>query len=92
MTRHFKKAGFCVALIGMAILAVAGSYDMRTFRSSPKAPDATHSVMQESHGVRRFKTPEQEKVFVNLNIVGALTFAVGATLLIIHDHLNKRDA
>ena len=88
----FKKAGFSVALLGMAILATAGAYDMRTFRSSPEAPDATHSVMQESHGIRRFKTPEQKKLFVSLNIVGAVTFAVGATLLILHSHLNKRDA
>jgi hypothetical protein len=91
MTRHFKKAGFCVALLGMAILATAGAYDMRTFRSSPEASDATHSIMQESHGVRRFKTPEQQKVFVSLNIVGAATFAVGATLLILHNRTNKRD-
>ena len=81
-----------MALLGMAILATAGAYDMRTFRSSPETSDTTHSIMQESHGVRRFKTPEQKKVFVSLNIVGAVTLAVGATLLILHNHPKKRDA
>ncbi len=92
MTRHLKKVGFCVALLGMTILATAGAYDTRTFRSSPKAPDATHSVMQESHGVQRFKTPEQKKIFVRLNIAGVAIFVVGATFLFFNKQLNKLDA
>jgi hypothetical protein len=92
MRRHLKKLGFCVALLGMAVLATAGAYDMRTFRSSPGAPDATHSVMQESHGVQHFKTPEQKTNFVRLNIAGVAIFAVGAVLLFFDQQLNKHAA
>jgi hypothetical protein len=92
MRRHLKKAGFLVALLGMAILATAGAYDMRTFRSSPRAPDATHTVMQEEHGVQRFKRAEQKKIFVRLNIVGVTVFAVGAVLLVFDKQLNKYNA
>jgi hypothetical protein len=92
MMRHLKKLGFCVALLGMATLATGGAYDMRTFQSSPTAPDATHSVMQESHGIQRFKTPEQKKIFVRLNIAGVAIFAVGAVLLFFDKQLNKHDA
>lgn len=76
----------------MAILATAGAYDMRTFRSSPRAPDAIHSVMQESHGIQRFKTPEQKQMFVHLNITGATIFGLGAVLLLLDRQLNKHDA
>ena len=92
MTRHLKILGFCVALLGMAILATAGAYDMRTFRSSPGAPDAAHSVMQESHGVQRFKTPEQKQMFFRLNVAGVAIFAVGAVFLFFDKQLKKQDA
>jgi hypothetical protein len=92
MTRHFKILGFCVALLGLAILAAAGAYDMQTFRSSPRAPDATHTVMQESHGIQHFEAPERQNIFVRLNIVGVFIFAVGAVLLLFDKQLNKHDA
>ncbi|GEM_PF-5479081 len=92
VTRHLKTAAFLLALTGLAILAFAGDCDMRTFRLSPTTSDAAHSVMQESHGVQRFKTPEQAKLFVDLNIVGVVTFAIGAALLLLDNRLNKRHA
>ena len=79
-------------LLSMAILAAAGAYDMRTFRSSTGSPDATHSVMQESHGVQRFKTTEQRQIFMCLNIARVASFAVEATSLFLDKQLNKLHA
>jgi len=79
-----------LALAGVAVLAAAGYYDMRTFRESPKISDAAHSVMQESHGVQRYKIPEQVKTFRSLNIAGVAVFGVAATLLLVHKRFDKK--
>jgi hypothetical protein len=85
-----KKTGIGLALVGVAVLAVGGNYDMQTFRSSPKEPDATHTVMQESHGVQRFKTQTQARTFLYLNVVGVSLFLAGAALLTIDHYASKR--
>jgi len=85
-----KKIGTCAVLVGVAVLAVGGSYDMRTFRSSPTTSDAVHTMMQESHGIQRFKTQKQVKTFLHLNVVGVSLFLSGVALLTIDYYASKR--
>jgi len=91
-TSAIKKAGICAILAGVAVLAVGGNYDMRTFQSSPTAADAVHTIMQEPHGVHRFKTQKQAKTFLYLNVIGVVCFLGGATLLTIDYYASKRNA
>jgi hypothetical protein len=72
------------------MLAAGGFYEMRSFRSSPTVPDANHRVLQESHGIARYKTSKQVRTFYFLNIAGVSTFAVGAGLLIVYRRGEKR--
>ena len=90
-SRH-KRTGIGIVVLGVAMLAWSGAYDMRTFRDSPTVPDATHSQRQESHGVARYKTREQVRVFYALNIAGVSTFAVGAALLFLRSRVGTHRA
>jgi len=85
-----ENAGIGLVFVGVAVLAVGGSYDMRTFRSSPKTPDAVHTVMQESHGIQRFKTQKQANTFLYLNVIGVGLFLTGAALLTVDHYASKR--
>jgi hypothetical protein len=89
---HLERLGVRAALLGVALLAAGGVYDIRTFRTSPKEPDLTHSVMQVSHGDQRFKTPEQIRTFWHLNTAGVITFTIGVAMVVVSDRLKKRAA
>jgi hypothetical protein len=91
-SRRLERAGICVAVCGVTMLAAGGFYDMQSFRSSPTVPDATHRILQESHGIARYKTSEQIGTLHFLNIAGASTFAVGAAFLFIYRRSEKRHA
>ena len=90
MSRRLERTGIWVAVCGVTMLAAGGYYDMRSFRSSPTIPDATHRVLQESHGIARYKTSEQIKTFRYLNVAGVTTFGVGAALLFVYRRTEKR--
>jgi hypothetical protein len=92
MRSGLERTGIGIVVLGVAILAWSGAYDMRTFRASPTVPDASHSERQESHGIVRYKTREQARVFYSLNIAGVSTFVVGAALLILHSRNRRHHA
>jgi hypothetical protein len=76
--------------VGLAILAAGGVYDIRNYRSSPHEPDATHTVLEEEHGDRRYKTPEQIRRYRQICLAGGSLFFAGAAVLIVADQLDKR--
>jgi hypothetical protein len=92
MHSRLDRTGIAIVVLGVAILAYSGAYDVRAFRASPTVPDATHYERQESHGVARYKTREQVRTFYSLNIAGVSTGAVGAALLFIRSRVDKHHA
>ena len=90
--RRLERAGIWIAMFGVALLAVGGAYDIWSYRASPRAPDTTHSVLQEAHGDARYKTPSQVRTFRCLNVAGVSMFAIGAALLIICNRMEKSNA
>jgi hypothetical protein len=87
-----QKLAVSAVYVGLAFGAAGGCYDIRTYRASPNVPDATHVVLRESHGDRRYKTPEQVKLADQLYIVGLSLFAAGALVLSITDWREKHAA
>jgi hypothetical protein len=87
-----EKAAVGAVYLGLAIAAAGGIYDIRTYRSSPNVPDATHVVLRESHGDRRYKTREQVQLSNRLSIGGMSIFGAGALVLFITDWRDKHAA
>jgi hypothetical protein len=67
---------FCLSLLGLAVFIALSVYEVYTLRTSPKFPDARHSIAWFEHGECRYLTPAQDKLCSRAPIAGAEALVV----------------